>query len=407
MAVAFNPATIDFSALAGIGQNIGGAIGQHNLSTAMRDSGAIGADGTLDYNKMVAVLAERRPELAAKLVASQQDTSGIYGTPIFTSQPGPDGKYDTADDEMGIAALGKNGGLIPQSLPGGGRVLDTKKFVDQGTHITPYGTRSGLPSGPSIPIDIHGKESAQQAGAIEGKAAGAMPDVVQNINSSLNAIDEALAHPGRGAATGKSSWMDPSNYIKGSEAYGYREGVLKKVTGQAFLASVQQMRGLGHLSESEGKAATEASAALATGLPDEEHEKQLKILKAIQMRGLIRAYEKSGMDIPPEVSGLWNQAEQDAGLQQHIPFLSGPQGGANITSAPLGAGAPPPQTPELAAEMAGGGYGKQPKQATPADLNRLKAAIARKPHEQKAIEEAFDRLIGQPGSADFYLRGSR
>jgi hypothetical protein len=359
MTIPYNPTPIDFSALAGIGQNIGGALGQHNLGTAMRDSGAIGPDGTLDYNKMK------------------------------------------------IGALGKGGGLSVQDAPEGYQPLEPQKFVDQGTQITPYGTRSGLPSGPSIPIDIHGRESAEQAGAIEGKTAGAMPDVIQNANTSINSIDEALAHPGRGLATGKSSWMHPNNYFKGTDAYGYREGVLKKVTGQSFLASVQQMRGLGHLSESEGKAATQAVSALDTGLPDEEHEKQLKILKAIQLRGVIRAYEKAGMDIPPEVSGLWNQAEQDAGLQQHIPFLGGQQGGANITSAPLTGTAPPPETPELAAEMAGGGYGKQPKKATPADLNRLKAAIARKPHEQKAIEEAFDRLIGQPGSADFYLRGSR
>jgi hypothetical protein len=405
MAVAYNPTRIDFSALGEMGQNIGAGLGHYNLGTAMK--GAM-TDGKPDYNKMIAVLQERRPDLAAKMMLSQNDASGIYGTPIFTKSPGPDGQFDTKDDEIGISALGKQGGLHPQTLPGGARVLDTNKFVNQGTHVTPYGTHTAQPSGPPIPIDIHGAESQQQAGAIEGKAAGAMPDVVQNINSSLNAIDEALAHPGRGAATGKSSWMDPSNYIKGSEAYGYREGVLKKVTGQAFLASVQQMRGLGHLSESEGKAATEASAALATGLPDEEHEKQLRILKAIQMRGLIRAYEKSGMDIPPEVSGLWNQAEQDAGLQQHIPFLSGPQGGANITSAPLGAGAaPPPETPELAAEMAGGGYEKQPRTPTPKELQMLRAAIKRKPHEQQRIEEAFDRLLGKKDSADFYLRGSR
>jgi hypothetical protein len=72
MTIPFNPTPIDFSALAGIGQNIGGALGQHNLGTAMQ--GAIGPDGTYDYNKMISVLAGRNPMLAAKLATQRLET---------------------------------------------------------------------------------------------------------------------------------------------------------------------------------------------------------------------------------------------------------------------------------------------------------------------------------------------
>jgi hypothetical protein len=118
MAVAFNPATIDFSALAGIGQNIGGALGQHNLGTAMRDSGAIGADGTLDYNKMVAVLAERRPELAAKMAVAQQEAANRYGHNLVFDEHGR--AYQTMS----------GGGLSPVQGEGGAKLTAPQKYIE-------------------------------------------------------------------------------------------------------------------------------------------------------------------------------------------------------------------------------------------------------------------------------------
>jgi hypothetical protein len=68
MAVAYQPSRIDFSALAGIGQNIGGALGQHNLGTAMKDAMT---NGVYDYDKMIAVLAGRKPLAAAELATEK------------------------------------------------------------------------------------------------------------------------------------------------------------------------------------------------------------------------------------------------------------------------------------------------------------------------------------------------
>jgi hypothetical protein len=395
MTIPYNPTPIDFSALAGIGQNIGGAIGQHNLGTAMRDSGAIGPDGTINYNKMVAVLAERRPDMAAKLVASQQDASGIYGTPIFMK--GPNG-------EIKIGALGKGGGLSVQDAPEGYQPLEPQKFVDQGTHVTPYGTRSAQQGGPSIPIDIHGRESAEQSGAVEGKTKAAMPDYIQNVNSAIEAIDEAISHPGRETATGKSAWADPRNYYGGSDATGYREGILKKVSGQSFLASVQQMRGLGHLSDAEGKAATEANAALSTKLPDHEHLKQLRILKAIMLRGLVRAHEKGGMQVPPQMMGLWKQTEDEAGMQERIPFQGNIGPAANTTNAR--------RVPTVSIDPATGaetptaaGAGSVGRGGRPVPSPQQIELLKQHANNPEAIE-VFEGFYGA-GSADHFLSGGR
>jgi hypothetical protein len=77
MAVAYNPSRIDFSALADMGQNIGGALGQHNLGTAMQ--GAIGPNGEYDYNKMIGILAQRNPLAAAKMAMQAKEAEALAG----------------------------------------------------------------------------------------------------------------------------------------------------------------------------------------------------------------------------------------------------------------------------------------------------------------------------------------
>jgi hypothetical protein len=97
MAVAYQPTRIDFSDLAGIGQNIGGAIGQHNLGTAMKDAMT---NGVYDYDKMIKVLAGRNPMAAAKLATQRLETEadneyrrGMLEVSRFNAMKPPAGDY--------------------------------------------------------------------------------------------------------------------------------------------------------------------------------------------------------------------------------------------------------------------------------------------------------------------------
>jgi uncharacterized short protein YbdD (DUF466 family) len=121
MPVQYNPQTIDFSALAGIGQNIGGALGQHNLGTAMKDAMT---NGVPDYNKMVAVLQERRPDMAAKMAMTRDSNSSMLDFMKFDlakqeaasrdkarSRPSPTDRkagYDAQDEVVGLESTLKN-----------------------------------------------------------------------------------------------------------------------------------------------------------------------------------------------------------------------------------------------------------------------------------------------------------
>jgi hypothetical protein len=75
MPVQYNPTPINFSALAGIGEDIGQGYQRRALAEDMK--GAIGPDGTMNYDKMVAAIAGRRPELAAKMAMTHDSNNSM------------------------------------------------------------------------------------------------------------------------------------------------------------------------------------------------------------------------------------------------------------------------------------------------------------------------------------------
>jgi hypothetical protein len=307
MPVQYNPQTIDFSALAGIGQSLGGALGQHNLGTALK--GAVGPNGEYDYNKMISILAERKPELAAKMATSKYFAGGgeggddaYFGTPIPFQRP---------DGTWGVGLPSHGGGFKELLMPGGGKYHPPVNMPNTGTSYTPTTKAGGVPYGEQVPIDVSGEAAGKKEGEAQGAAAASIPDVLANAQASVETIDRAIAHPGREVATGKSGTFDPRNYIGGTDAASYRVGPMKQAGGQSFLASIQQMRGMGSLSNAEGEAATAAATSLATEQTDEDHLKSLYTLKAIQLRGAIRTYRKAGQEPPAALVEQSHAAELD------------------------------------------------------------------------------------------------
>ena len=67
---------------------------------------------------------------------------------------------------------------------------------------------------------------------------------------------------------------------------------MQKLKSQSFLSSVQQMRGLGALSDAEGKKITSALAALNPAMSRSEFEKQLNIVVSTMNRAKEYAMKK-------------------------------------------------------------------------------------------------------------------
>jgi hypothetical protein len=281
-----------------------------------------------DVNKMVEELYAAGNVDAARKVA---DASGITGEERY----GLDLEFD---DQGNAYRMGARGNMIGVAPPSGGKFTQQQRWLNRGTDFTPV-PASGVPGAASpVPIDIQGKQEAEETGKVSGQNKADLPNAIARSFEMDAVIDQALAHPGREIRTGTSQLYDPRAMIPGQSGKSYEVGPYKQVTGQAFLSSIQQFRGLGHLSDAEGAAGTKAATSLDLSQEDKDHEKSLYDLKALNMRGLIRSYEKAGKEIPQRVINAWADAEAKSNVAKEIPFQSlTPQLGPNefpVTGAP-------------------------------------------------------------------------
>jgi hypothetical protein len=202
--------------------------------------------------------------------------AGEYGLQAIW---GTDDKGDPA-----IIQLGKGGDAIQSRLPPGFRPNKDGQKVDLGTHwgILDPTTRSVVST---IPKDIKGKEAAEEEGKAQGQARVALPAALNQAEYSMNLIDDMLNHPGRSTATGLSGYLDPRNYIPGTDAtnFSVRADQLK---GRTFLQAFESLKGAGAITEVEGKKATDAIARLSKAQSDEEYVAALQELRGVIGKGV-------------------------------------------------------------------------------------------------------------------------
>lgn len=99
---------------------------------------------------------------------------------------------------------------------------------------------------------------------------------VQSIDTAINSINELLSHPGRASATGKSS-MSNMIAIPGGDAKTFLHK-LETFKSQMFVPMVQQMKGMGQLSDAEGRKLTAAVGALEPSMSEAEFVGSLKTI---------------------------------------------------------------------------------------------------------------------------------
>lgn len=114
-------------------------------------------------------------------------------------------------------------------------------------------------------LAMRGRAAVDQAVGIErGKTAveqaAAAPAAIETMQSTIKVIDELLADPDLGTIVGMGS-VNPLNYLPGSKARGLIARA-EQISGKAFLAAFNQLKGAGAITEKEGEAATRAMARL-------------------------------------------------------------------------------------------------------------------------------------------------
>lgn len=209
-------------------------------------------------------LAKLFPEkYGAEMVAQQfPDPQGAGGGNEFGLQPvalaDKNGKF------IGWGQMSKSGGLFYNNMP-----------IDGNGDIRPMDPSS---------LNF-AKSSGTAQGTASGEATAGAPGDIAAADLALGKINDLRADPNRAWGTGASAIF---NSIPATPGYDYQAKV-DEVTAGAFLTAIQQMRGLGQLSNTEGQTAKSAVTRMKTATSEEAFLEALNDYEDVVLRGKQRA----------------------------------------------------------------------------------------------------------------------
>ncbi|CAB5207076.1 hypothetical protein UFOVP180_22 [uncultured Caudovirales phage] len=138
-------------------------------------------------------------------------------------------------------------------------------------------------------------ESAQEVGTDIGKLKVNQSKSEQNADYLTTKIDQLVKHPGFSVSVGASA-QPGFQFIPGTDKASWYSR-FQEIKGQAFLQAIENLRGLGSLSNDEGKAATGAIQRMSTSQSEAEFKEAAQDFQNIVKRGIDRNRVKLGQDI--------------------------------------------------------------------------------------------------------------
>lgn len=190
---------------------------------------------------------------------------------------------DPETNEPVLGTMGKDG-TFKRVDTGGVRLEAGVDRVDLGTQWGLLNKRTGQIEG-YMPKDLAGAESQKEIGAADGKAKAAAGGDMQAAQNALDIIDSLRVDPNRQRGTGFSATF---NAVPGTRGYDFQTKVDQAKSG-AFLSAIQQLRGMGALSNAEGQTATAAVTRLNTATSEEEFMAALDDYEKIVRQGYDKA----------------------------------------------------------------------------------------------------------------------
>lgn len=245
-------------------------------------------------NQTLTVLRANAPELADMVEAGMpvDEAWNLYGKQRMAQMPG-NVEYGLnpiwGTDEAGNPVLGTMGkdGSFKKVDTGGFNLSTGVDKVDLGTQWGLINKRTGQLEG-YLPKDIAGAAAQGEIGTAAGKAEASAPGDMQAAQNALDLVESIRSDPNRQRGTGFSSIF---NGIPGTAGYDFSNKVDQAKSG-AFLTAIQQMRGLGSLSNAEGGAATAAVTRMNVATSEEEFMAALDDYEKIVRQGYARAASK-------------------------------------------------------------------------------------------------------------------
>jgi hypothetical protein len=218
------------------------------------------------------------PMDAMRVASTPQGAAAVKGNPMLAAMlqrsmevPGGEEYYAPVVGEGGkYVQFGKRGNVLKSDIVG---PQATKAERDE--RIVPIMGADGKPTyvresqavgqSPFTPRTL-AQETADAA------AAQARSQREIDTQSALDNIGELIAHPGRQAATGKSSFV---RVVPGTDAYDFN-AKLDTFKAQTFIPMVSALKGMGALSDAEGKRLQAAVGALDPSMSEEAFVKELE-----------------------------------------------------------------------------------------------------------------------------------
>jgi hypothetical protein len=186
-----------------------------------------------------------------------------------------------------ILQLSKGGTSHQTALPDGVSLSKEPIKLDAGTEWVILDPITRQPVG-RIPKNIAEAASQKEQGEQVGKQIAAAPGDLQAGQNALDSVQTIRSDPYKSRGTGLTSM---GNWIPGSGGHDFSNKVDQAKSG-AFLTAIQQMRGLGSLSNAEGGAATAAVNRMNTSTSEEEFNAALDDYEKIVRQGMARAQSR-------------------------------------------------------------------------------------------------------------------
>ena len=100
------------------------------------------------------------------------------------------------------------------------------------------------------------------------------------ILDNYSLANEILSNPNLATATGRSSVLNPANYIPGSDVQLVKNQI-NQLTALLSLENREKLKGSGAVSDYESRQLAQSASALGTNLSDEDFERELKKVRGV------------------------------------------------------------------------------------------------------------------------------
>lgn len=165
----------------------------------------------------------------------------------------------------------------------------------------------------NIGQNLAGAERSKGIGEAQGKSIAAAPGDISSADTALELIASIRNDPSRQQGTGFSSVF---NRVPGTAGYDFQRKNDQATSG-AFLTAIQQLRGMGALSNAEGQTATAAVNRMNTSQTEQGYLEALADYERLVQKGRAQAMARlqgGGMQMPQQQTAPVQQRPDPLGL---------------------------------------------------------------------------------------------